>query len=67
MVRLCIRRVAYRNCLLSLPVDIVVFIFIFHALGRGYRTSEEGRRAEGKGRVRAEGHEHRHTVRRETV
>lgn len=38
------------NCLLSFPIEIAAFIFIFQALGRGYRTSEEGRRAEqGKG------------------
>lgn len=44
------RQVAYRNCFLSVPVEIAGFLFIFQALGRSYRISEEGRRAEkGKG------------------
>lgn len=50
LVRLLPRRAAISNCLLSFPVEIPVFIFIFQVLGRGYGTSEGNRKAErGKG------------------
>lgn len=58
------RRVAYCNCLISFPVKIAGFIFIFKTLGKGYGTREIGRKTEKESKGRS--YEQRHTVRRET-